>query len=58
MTWFTKKDFYLIMGLRCDEPYNIEVEHFDIRLLIKYFPEKFCFLGESNNRRRAKGKVK
>ncbi|RXH88531.1 hypothetical protein DVH24_000130 [Malus domestica] len=37
--------------------YDIEVEHFDIRLLIKYFPEKFCFVGESNKGRRAKGKI-
>ncbi|CAN6711529.1 unnamed protein product [Malus baccata var. baccata] len=30
---FTKNDFCLITGLHCDEPYDLEVEPFNIRLL-------------------------
>ncbi|CAN6711600.1 unnamed protein product [Malus baccata var. baccata] len=35
VTQFTKKDFYLINGLGCDEPYKIEVDPFEISLLEK-----------------------
>ncbi|TQD95482.1 hypothetical protein C1H46_018894, partial [Malus baccata] len=48
-----KKDFCLITELRCDEPYDLEVDPSNIRLLIKYFPQKFGFVGDS-----CKGKVK
>ncbi|CAN6573115.1 unnamed protein product [Malus baccata var. baccata] len=41
VNWFTKKDFCLITELRCDEPYDLEVDPSNIRLLIKYFPQKF-----------------
>ncbi|CAN6721281.1 unnamed protein product [Malus baccata var. baccata] len=57
---FTKKDFCLIKGLCCDEPYDAEVEPSNIRLLIKYFPQKFGFVGESSKgkgRDKGKGKV-
>ncbi|RXH88615.1 hypothetical protein DVH24_000214 [Malus domestica] len=42
VTRFTK-DFCLIIGLRCDEPYDLEVEPSNVRLLTKYFPQKFGF---------------
>ncbi|CAN6583639.1 unnamed protein product [Malus baccata var. baccata] len=45
VTWFTK-DFCLITGLHCDEPYDMEVEPSNIRLLTKYFPHRFGFVGE------------
>ncbi|TQE00558.1 hypothetical protein C1H46_013802 [Malus baccata] len=60
VTRFMKKDFCLIKGLCCDEPYDIEVEPSNIRLLIKYFPQKFGFVGESSKgkgRDKGKGKV-
>ncbi|RXH91926.1 hypothetical protein DVH24_020949 [Malus domestica] len=60
VTRFTKNDFCLIKGLRCDEPYDLEVKPSNIRLLIKYFPQKFGFVGESRQgkgRDKGKGKV-
>ncbi|KAB2597298.1 hypothetical protein D8674_000218 [Pyrus ussuriensis x Pyrus communis] len=48
VTGFMKKDFCFIMGLRCDEPYDLEVEPSNIRLLTKYFSQKFGFVGESS----------
>ncbi|RXH78750.1 hypothetical protein DVH24_002268 [Malus domestica] len=56
LTFSGKKDFCLITGLRCDEPYDLEVEPSNIRLLTKYFPQKFVFVGESSKGKR-KGKV-
>ncbi|RXH71408.1 hypothetical protein DVH24_018763 [Malus domestica] len=57
VTWFTK-GFSLITGLRCDGPYDIEVEFSKIGLLNEYFPKKFGFDIESSKGRRDKGKRK
>lgn len=57
VTWFTK-GFCLIIGLRCDKPYDIEVELSKIRLLNEYVPKKFGFDIESRKGRRDKGKGK
>ncbi|RXH92052.1 hypothetical protein DVH24_021075 [Malus domestica] len=45
--WFTK-DFCLITRLHCDKPYDMEVEPSNIKLLTKYFPHRFGFVGESS----------
>ncbi|CAN6687705.1 unnamed protein product [Malus baccata var. baccata] len=39
----------------CDKPYDLEVKPSNIRLLTKYFPQKFGFVGESS---KGKGKGK
>ncbi|RXI09862.1 hypothetical protein DVH24_001606 [Malus domestica] len=56
VTPFTKKDFCLITSFGVTNPYDIEIEPFEIRLLREYFPQKFGFNGESNHGRREKGK--
>ncbi|RXH95454.1 hypothetical protein DVH24_007954 [Malus domestica] len=62
VTWFIKNNFCLIAGLRCDKPYDLEVEPSNIWLLTKYFPQKFGFVGESIKGKgksvKGKGKVK
>ncbi|RXH76928.1 hypothetical protein DVH24_019816 [Malus domestica] len=62
VTGFTKKDFCLITGLHCNEPYDLDVEPSNIRLLLMYFPQKFGFVGESSKGKgkgvKGKGKVK
>ncbi|RXH83483.1 hypothetical protein DVH24_005736 [Malus domestica] len=62
VTLFTKKDLCLITGLYDDEPYDLEVEPSNIRLLTKYFPQKFGFVGKSSKGKgkvvKGKGKVK
>lgn len=55
-TRFTKKGFCLITGLYCDKPYGLELEPSNVKLLIKYSPEKSHFVGKSSKGR--KGKVK
>ncbi|RXH88101.1 hypothetical protein DVH24_042172 [Malus domestica] len=46
----------------CDKPYDLEVKPSNIRLLTKYFPQKFGFVGESSKGKgkgvKCKGKLK
>ncbi|KAB2626145.1 DDRGK domain-containing protein 1-like [Pyrus ussuriensis x Pyrus communis] len=50
LTQFTKQDYCLITGLRCDEPHDIKVEPQRIRLLRVYFLGKLRAFKECKNR--------
>lgn len=55
MTWFTN---CLIIGLRCDKPYDIEVDPSNISIMSKYFSKKFGFVGGSSKGKGRNGKGK